>query len=82
MLGWDQFYLINCYRNIYPGCSSSSSQDVFMHSGCVHTVQTGPVVEGGGRRRVMFPSVCVCGGGGDAMGVDTGVSGFAVFVVV
>ncbi len=36
LLGWDQFYLINCYRNIYPGCSLSSSHDVFMCSGCVH----------------------------------------------
>lgn len=32
---WDRFYLINCYRNIYPGCSLSSSHDVFMCFGCV-----------------------------------------------
>lgn len=46
--------------------------------------QTGPVVEGGGRRGVVFPGVCVCvkGGGGNARGVGSGVSGFEVFVVV
>lgn len=37
LLGWDRFYLINCYRNIYPGCDSSSSHDVFMCSKCLHT---------------------------------------------
>lgn len=37
LLGWDQFYLINCYRNIYPGHSSSSSHDVFMCTECVRT---------------------------------------------
>lgn len=31
-LGRDDFYLIGCYRNIYPG-----SLDVFMGFGCVHT---------------------------------------------
>lgn len=48
LLGWDQFYLINCYRNIYPGHSSFSSQDVFMCTECVCTHWA----SGGGRGQV------------------------------
>lgn len=35
--GGDLFYLIDCCRNIYPGCSLDASLDVFMCFGCVHT---------------------------------------------
>lgn len=75
LLGWDQFYLINCYRNIYPGCSSSSSHDVFMCSGCVHRL-------GQWWREGEEKGWCSRVQGGNTRRVGSGVSGFEVFVVV
>lgn len=51
LLGWDWFYLINCYRNIYPVCDSSTSHDVFMCSKCLHTHSD----EGRGQARSSVP---------------------------
>lgn len=56
LLGWDHFYPINCYRNIYPRRSLSSSHDVFMCSGCVHTLDQWWREEGD-RSTVVFMSV-------------------------